>query len=324
MIRMIGMALLLCGPVQATELQFLTSTPFSTPAAEFGGFSSIHVYEGGEKFLATSDKGVFLSAEIKRSEGNISAVEQVRLTPIKDHDGVAVTKFDIDAEGLAVGGDGQIYVSFEAHHRVWAYASPQSPAKPLPDHPDFKTLQNNSALEALAIDANGWLYALPERSGEWERPFPVYRYRNGGWDREFSIPRRGKHLVVGADFGPDGWFYLLARNYEPFKGFSTRIRRFWQTASGFSSEQTLLETPIGRHDNLEGLSVWRDTDGQTRLTLISDDNFSFFQRTELVEYLLLDRAFNVLPNTPAGGIQPPQSCANAARISTASCAVSTN
>jgi len=42
------------------------------------------------------------------------------------------------------------------------------------------------------------------------------------------------------------------------------------------------------HDNLEGVSVWRDADGALRATLVSDDNFRFLQQTEIVEYLLPD------------------------------------
>ena len=32
--------------------------------------------------------------------------------------------------------------------------------------------------------------------------------------------------------------------------------------------------------------VWRDDLGRIRLTMVSDDNFRFFQRTEFVEYAL--------------------------------------
>ena len=177
-------------------------------------------------------------------------------------------------------------MSFEAFHRVWTYTSTKGEAAWLPRHPDFRTLQNNSALEALAIDAAGVLYAIPERSGKLDRPFPVYRYQNGQWDRKLSLPRHGQHLVVGADFGPDGKLYLLERHYAKLQGFSTRIRRFTLTAQGFDQGETLLETPVGRHDNLEGISVWQDTQGNTRVTLISDDNFRWFQRTEIVEYVV--------------------------------------
>ena len=44
----------------------------------------------------------------------------------------------------------------------------------------------------------------------------------------------------------------------------------------------------GRHQNLEGLSVWRDEGGILRLTMISDDGFKSFWSTRFVEYRLLE------------------------------------
>ncbi len=59
--------------------------------------------------------------------------------------------------------------------------------------------------------------------------------------------------------------------------------------SGAPGDETLLlETASGTYDNLEGVSVWRDAGGRLRATMISDDNFKFFQRTEIVEYALPD------------------------------------
>ena len=89
-------------------------------------------------------------------------------------------------------------------------------------------------------------------------------------------------LPVGADVGPDGRFYLLERDFTGV-GFRTRIRSF---APDFTGERLLLEAANATHDNLEGISVWTDPEGDLRLTLISDDNFRFFQRTEIVEYRL--------------------------------------
>ena len=287
MIRALLVASLLGFPVQAAELRLLSSFAFSDPSTSFGGFSSIHVYPDGQTFLATSDRGHFLTGRIDRADDQIIAVRQVEMIPIRDPKGAPLSGIRVDAEGLAVRTDGRLYVSFEAYHRVWTYQEITGEAAWLPRHPDFRNLQNNSSLEALAIDQEGTLYTLPERSGEWDRPFPVYRYAGGRWDRTLSIPRRGEHLIAGADFGPDGKFYLLERLYENLRGFSTRIRRFTLTSTGFTEEETLLETAIGTHDNLEGISVWRDGQDRIRLTMISDDNFRFFQKTELVEYLLV-------------------------------------
>ena len=52
------------------------------------------------------------------------------------------------------------------------------------------------------------------------------------------------------------------------------------------TSETLLTTQSWRHDNLEGLSVWRDAQNRIRLTMISDDNFRMIQRTQFVEYVV--------------------------------------
>jgi len=286
MIRVLIAILLLALPTQAAELQFMSRYAISSKDPSFGGLSSLHIYPDGQHFLATSDRGQFVAGKIIRKERAITGIENVTLTPIRNAKGLPLTPRNADAEGLSVEPNGRIYVSFEGFHRVATYTNPQSSSLLLPRHKDFGHMQNNSSLEALAIDAKGRLYTLPERSGALKRPFPVYRFSGRNWDRKLSIPRRGNYLAVGADFGPDGWFYLLERHYQELIGFSTRVRRFRLTDTGFNQEETLLETPIGRHDNLEGISVWRDTQGDTRITMVADDNFNFFQSNELVEYVL--------------------------------------
>ncbi len=285
-LRVIAVTLLWGLPTQAAELQFLSRYAISSNNPDFGGLSALHVFTDGKEFLATSDRGQFVRGTIERKDGKIRAVRDISLTPIRNHKGLPLQPRNADAEGLAIGADGRIYVSFEGFHRVATYRNTTSPSLLLPRHKDFQGMQSNSSLEALAIDRQGWLYTLPERSGDLNRPFPVYRFTGRKWDRKLSIPRRGKYLAVGADFGPDGRFYLLERHYQKLIGFSTRIRRFRLTEKGFDQEETLLKTPVGRHDNLEGISVWQDRQGDIRVTLIADDNFNFFQSNELVEYVM--------------------------------------
>lgn len=277
-----------------------TATPAVTPAVfvgrlgwsvdddRFGGLSGLSVLEAGNRFVALADRGMFVSGRILRDGGKISGVEGVTLTPLKNTEGNSLKRRQSDAEGLAIRDDGRIYVSFEGQHRVWTYSTENSKAAWLPRHADFSAMINNSSLEALALGPDGALYTLPERSGHADRPFPVYRYHGGIWSQPFSIPREGRFLPVGADFGPDGKLYLLERDFRGFLGFRTRIRRFDMTPTGVSDGQVLLTTAVGRHDNLEGLSVWRDEGGAIRLTMVSDDNFNRFQRTEFVEYRLVE------------------------------------
>lgn len=279
---------LAAGPAAAAGpiLTFDAQVTWSDSDPQFGGFSGIEVLESGEALMAISDRGAWASAEMLRDGGRLTAVRTTGIGPLRAISGAGLGEREVDAEGLARDAEGNFYVSFEVFHRIRRYRDIGGHAEDVPPHPEFRTLQRNSALEALAIDADGALYAIPERSGAWERPFPVYRLANGRWDRDLELRRDGTFLVAGADFGPDGRLYLLERDFRWLGGFSSRIRSFHLGPSGFDDEVTLLETGFGAIDNMEGISVWRDPAGRTRVTLISDDNFFALQRTVVIEYLL--------------------------------------
>jgi hypothetical protein len=255
--------------------------------AAFGGLSGIEVDEAGTAFVALSDRGAFLAGKLRRdADGRVDGVTDVVVTPVVGREGKRLRKARLDTEGLAVGKDG-IYVSLEGPAQVVRFKTIAGGGKALTAADDFAGLQRNSSLEALAIDADGALYTLPERSGRMDKPFPVYRYQDG-WTQPFTIPRIGEYLPTAADFGPDGRLYLLEREFHGLLGFQSRVRRFVVEGDQIDAGETLLETAIGQHDNLEGLSVWRDADGGLRLTMISDDNFRFFQSTQIVEYAVPD------------------------------------
>ncbi|WP_415639340.1 esterase-like activity of phytase family protein, partial [Paracoccus nototheniae] len=159
-------------------------------------------------------------------------------------------------------------------------------AQPLPRPPKLPGMGQNSGLEALAIRDDGLIVAVPERSANESTPFTVLAF-DGAWSDYAQIRRDPRWLAVGADFGPDGWFYLLERDFRGILGFATRVRRMQLTPGVLQDDEILLETSPLQYDNLEGISVWHDGTG-IRITMISDDNFLFLQRTEIVEYRLRD------------------------------------
>ncbi len=255
----------------------------------FGGWSGLRLSPDGSRLTALSDHGAFIQGRIKRdTKGKIIGITAGAIQPLKGTSQAPLAAGRTDSEGLEIAPDGTAYISFEGVARVLKYRKLGGIAENLPSHPDFATMQINSSLEALAMDASGALYTLPERSGRLDRPFPVYRFRAGKWDKTLSIRRDDSYLPVDADFGPDGKFYLLERQFRGLSGFSTRLRRFDLTAKGFVNETLLLQTPVGLYDNLEGLSIWRNASGDLTATMISDDNFAFFLKTEIVEYRLPD------------------------------------
>lgn len=270
------------------RLAFDSRVVWTEDSPRFGGFSAIEVQPDGVGFVAISDRGRWATGRLLREDGRLDGVEMTGAGRLHGIDGAPLEAAEADAEGVAVDAEGRTYVSFEGFHRIRRYDRIDGPAARVPSHPDFKKMQRNSSLEALAVDAEGAIYTIPERSGAWERPFPVYRLRDGVWDRTMSIPRVGRFLVSGADFGPDGRLYILERDFAWYTGFSTRVRRFEIGPDGIDRGVTLLETGPGSADNFEGISVWRGPGGETRVTLIADDNFFALQSTAIAEYVVVE------------------------------------
>lgn len=284
----LSLALLATAAAGDPRAEHLGSWTWETGVPGLHGFSAIELSEDGERFTVMGDGGQIVRGRIHRTEGVIDGLRQWEFTTLHGTTGGPLDRPFRDSEGLAIAADGTAYVSFEWVHRVWSYPDLEGPARPLPLHRDFGGFPGNGGLEALAVDGSGWLYAVPERSGGLTEPFPVYRYRDAAWDIPFTIERRGEFLPVGADFGPDGLFYLLERRFLGVFGLQSRVRRFAIKNDVIGQEQTLIETLPWTHDNLEGIAVWHDADGFIRLTMISDDNARApFQRTEFVEYRVL-------------------------------------
>ncbi|AZV76457.1 esterase-like activity of phytase family protein [Parasedimentitalea marina] len=274
-------------PETINTASYLGSYTWQINAKWFGGLSALSLSPDGCSMTILSDRATLATAQIDRDVGQISGIEIKSVHKLRASTGGVLKGFTKDSEGLAIAPDGTIYVSFEGISRVARHRKASSRAEVLPRPKAFRRLPINKALEALASDARGHLYTLPENALNSDGQIPVWRWNGRKWSTPFTLPPKGGFFPVSADFGPDGRFYLLERDYG-FFGFRSRLRRWDFTEKGPKNEQILLQTSSGRHDNLEGLSVWRDATGRLRATMVSDDNFLILQRTELVEYSLPD------------------------------------
>lgn len=284
-----ALALMMTGlPAPAASLDYVGTFVWSGEGDSFGGFSGLELSADGGRFHALTDRANLYWGSIERdSQGVIRAMNIAGRAALKDRQGLALEPgYHGDSEGLAIGDDGRIWVSFEGFDRVALYENADAPAARRRLPPKLPWMRINSGLEALAIRGDT-LYAVPERSGREGQPFPILTFRDNRWGQAGQIRRDPRWLAVGADFGPDGWFYLLERDFRGILGFAARVRRMQITEAGPVNEEILLTTRPLQYDNLEGLAVWHDGQG-IRLTMISDDNFLALQRTELVEYRLRD------------------------------------
>lgn len=264
---------------------FVGAYPLRMDDPRFGGFSGIEVGGDGRHVHVLSDRGTWTEGEIARdAQGRITGVSLRPVAALKGTGEAPLKRSRADSEGIALAPDGSFYISFEGVARLLHYARLDGPAVNLPSPAAFARMPKNASLEALAVDGRGRLYTLPEDTRPAGADFPVWRWDGRDWSQPFTLPRRGEFLPVGADFGPDGRLYVLERAFYGLGGFASRVRAFTLRPEGLAAEEVVLQTDPGVHDNLEGLSVWRDPGGAIRLTMVSDDNHKFYLRNEIVEY----------------------------------------
>jgi hypothetical protein len=251
------------------------------------GLSAIEVTGDGARFTALSDRGWLLRGRFERdARGAIAGVAVEEIVPILGNDGLPVAARRVgdwsDAEGLALAPDGGCWIAFERWAHVARYPGCGGAGQWIRDHPDFAALADNRQLEALAVDAEGRLYTLPEAPQD--GGFPLWRLDPAGWAVAGHVPQADGFAVTGADVDDAGRLWLLERRLVMGLWWQSRVRRLADIAAPGDAE-TLWTGGRGEYGNLEGISVWRDGTG-LRLTLVSDDNGDSGAPTQFVEFRL--------------------------------------
>ena len=295
----LGGALLLLS-VAAVFARTAAPLPVATIAFPFagdmrGGWSGIDVSPDGSRFWAVSDRGDRTDGALRRDdEGRLVGIDAADIRRLPGLEGGDIREAD-DAEGIDVRpSDNEAFVSFEGFVRLRRYPGSWAKAEWVPDLDAARAFHINRGFEAVARDRDGHVYTLPERVRRPGAPYPLFRYSqpidtpHGAWSVAAELTSDEGWNAVGADFGPDGAFYLLERRFGVV-GFGSRIRRFDLAAAlpGTSlGGSVVFESPLGRHGNLEGLGIWIDGEERLRAVMIADDNRLAFQRSEVVEAIL--------------------------------------
>jgi hypothetical protein len=281
-------------------LEFRGGLELMSPAKNFGGLSAIRVTPDGTGFLAISDKADWFRGRIVYEGKKPAGIADGETAPILGPDGRPLTERGwFDSEALALDGN-LAHVAFERVHRILRFdlgkegllARGQLVATP----PEFRKLPNNRGVECLlsmpkGTPLAGALMALSERSLDADgniRGFLI----GGPQAGSFTVKRRNDYDVVDCALTPAHDLLLLERFFTWRQGIAMRIRRMPLSAfapGALIDGDNLIEADMGYQiDNMEGLSAHRAPDGATVLTLISDDNFSFIQRTLLLQFTLRD------------------------------------
>lgn len=279
----------------AGQLVYRGGLELSSPSPNFGGLSGMVLDDG--RITAVTDAGYFLRMRIEIAKDRLVGAGEPEMAPMLGSDGAPFAdKALADAEAIAFDGTSKGYlVAFEHKHRLLAYPigrngtiglpAPRAMPDPMPK------LGANEGLEGIVADP-----AAPDRIIAFaESPVGAPDMLNGwifgkGPTRALALPRTGDYSVTDLAFGPDGALFVLERRYTRATGVGMQIRRIDRAdldADGPLEARILTRLAFPASiDNMEALAVFEGADGDTMFLVLSDDNFSGFQRTLLLLFAL--------------------------------------
>jgi hypothetical protein len=114
----------------------------------------------------------------------------------------------------------------------------------------------------------------------------------GATPGQFSVRRTENFDVSDAVLLASGALLILERKFSWLSGIGIRIRRIALTSvapGAVVDGPSIFEANLGNEvDNMEGIDAHVTPEGETVLTMVSDDNFSPLQRTLLLQFTLVD------------------------------------
>ena len=198
----------------------------------------------------------------------------------------------------SVARDGDtVYVGFERVNRVYAFDfgrnGLRARGKPVAVPAGVRRWPRNRSIECLAAAPQGaplagTLIAIAE--GAHDAAGNLRGTTIGRRPFSFSVRRTDEFVVTDCVASADGSLFVLERRFAWTRGIAMRIRRLSLAdvrAGAVLDGPVLITADMGYQiDNMEGLALHLDGDGVPVLTLMSDDNFWFVQRTLLLQFAL--------------------------------------
>lgn len=279
-------------------LEFHGGIELTSPYKEFGGFSALRMAADGAHFVSLTDRGYWLIGRILYENGRPVGIDDAEMAPELGPDGRPLAARGwFDTELLAIDG-GTAWLGIERVNRIvrldYGKHGLAARAQPIATPPGIDKLPYNKGLECLVFAAEGLplagsLIAVSERGLDADGNLKSWLI-GGPSPGEFSVKRIGEFDVSDCAVTPGGDLLLLERSFSRWDGVGLRIRRVALTSlkpGATVDGAVLIEADMNYQiDNMEGLSVHRAADGSLVLTLVSDDNFSLWQRTLLLQFTL--------------------------------------
>ena len=285
---------------QFGQLRYRSGLILTSKYRNFGGLSGIRLDAKGEGFVAISDQGNWFTGKIAYNGSAMVGVADVETAPMLGADGRAITARGwYDSESIAVDGP-TVYVGLERVHQILKFDFGRdgvlARGEVLPQPPGMRKLPSNGSLESLVFGRKGSalagkLVAISERGLDPAGNIIAWLI-GGNAPAVFSVRRTDSYDISDAAQLTTGDLLVLERKLSLMGGAGIRIRRIAQAsiiAGATVDGPSIFDADLGHEiDNFEGLDVHVTEEGDTVLTLVSDDNFSMLQRTLLMQFTLVE------------------------------------
>jgi hypothetical protein len=286
--------------VRFGELEYRSGLVLTSRFPGFGGLSGLRLDAKGERFISISDKGSWFTGRIVYRGREMIGLDDVEAAPMLGPDGRPITARGwFDSESIALDGS-LVYVGLERVNQLLrfdfskGFTRARGEVMPLPAA--AHKLPNNKGLEALTmvpkgLPLAGTLIAISERGLDAQGNLMAFLI-GGPTPGQFSVRRTDHYDVSDAVLMPPGDLLVLERKFSLFEGVGIRIRRIElaSVAPGAVVDgRPIFEADLGEEiDNMEGIDAHVTPEGDTVLTMVSDDNFSMIQRTLLLQFTLVE------------------------------------
>lgn len=286
--------------VRFGALEYRSGLVLTSRFRGFGGLSGFRLDPKGERFVAVSDRGGWFTGRIVYRGREMTGLDEVEAAPLLGPDGRPITARGwYDSESLALDGT-HAYVGIERVQRILRYdlagEFTRSRAEEIPVPPALRKLPSNKGPEALVVVPKGLplagtLIALSERGLDADGNIIGFLI-GGKTPGQFSLRRSQNFDVSDAVLLPAGELLVLERKFSWLSGIAIRIRSIplRSLAPGAVVDgPSIFEADLGHEvDNMEAIDAHVTPEGDTVLTLVSDDNFSMVQRNLLLQFTMMD------------------------------------
>lgn len=280
------------GPRRVGDLIFLNAWELGSNNEDFGGISALAALADG-RFIGLSDAGTLIGFGLTRDD----RVDRPFIAPLPDSRGPQATYKDRDSEGIAYdAASGQFWVSYEANHAIRRFSRSFARSTGIVRPSEMQNWPSNKGAECIIRLDDGRFIIISESLEDDDSHqallFSGDPVEPGSDIARFTYrPPAGYRVTDGAQL-PDGRLLILNRWVGLPSGFAAKLAlvdtgRIEKGATVSGKVIATLSSPL-LVDNMEGIAISR-AGVDVIVWLVSDNNFSIFQRTLLMKFRLSER-----------------------------------